>query len=214
MLPARSNTRRMEPYLEAMALFNIVEEVMKGGKCVVYANDGSAQSGVGNYVVQSITQDGIQLLLSTFSIFTETRKSLKESEVMTLRVLIAASSYRYIEKHFSEHIYFFITDNTSHNLTVMDSVCDQFEAEAPKVLLCNVHPLMFQRKVKKVFQLLHDSLGKDQIIGCFLVDVDFAGEDFITKAIKCLTSFINKDNSAKPFNRHKHFDSFIALKKN
>ena len=81
MLSARSNTCRMEPYLEAMALSTIVEEVMKGGKCVLYANDGSAQSCVGNYVVQSVTLGGIQLPLSTFSVFTETRKSLKESKL-------------------------------------------------------------------------------------------------------------------------------------
>ena len=93
----------------------------------------------------------------------------------------------------------------------MDNVCDQFEAEVPKALLCNVHPLMFQRKVKEVFQLLHDTLGKDRIVDCFLVDVDFAGEDFITKVIRCLTSFINKDNFAKPWNRQKHFDSFESL---
>ena len=73
---------------------------------------------------------------------------------------------------------------------------------------------MFQSKVKGVFQLLHDTLGKDRIVDCFLVDVDFAGEDFITKAIKCLTSFINKDNSAKLWNRQKHCDSFIAPPKN
>ena len=51
-----------------MALYTIVEEVMKGGKCAVYANDGSAQNGVGNYVVQSMTLDGVQLPLPTFSI--------------------------------------------------------------------------------------------------------------------------------------------------
>ena len=45
---------------------------------------------------------------------------------------------------------------------------------------------------------------------CFLVDVDFTREDFITKAIKCLTSFINKDYSVKPWNRQKQFDSLIT----
>ena len=214
-LPAASNTRRVEPYLEAMALSTIVEEVMNGSKAVMYANDGSAMSGVGNYVVQSITIDGVQRALPTLSIFTETRESLEELEVMTLRILVASSGYKYTEKQLLERIDFVMTDSTSHNLTVMESVCDRFEAESPKALLCNVHPLMmFQRKVKDVFQLLHDTLGKDRILDCFLVDVDFANEDFITKAIKCLTSFINKDNSAKPWNRQKHFDSFIAPKSN
>ena len=80
---------------------------MKGGKCAVYANDGSVQSGVGNHVVQSMTLDGVQLPLPTFSIFTETRKSLEELEVMTLRMLTAASSYRYTEKQLLECIDFF-----------------------------------------------------------------------------------------------------------
>ena len=95
-LLAGSNTRRVEPYLEAMALSTIVEEVMKGGKCVVYANDGSAQSA-----------DGAQLPLPTFSIFTETHKSLEKLKVMTLRMLITASSYRYTEKQLLERIEFF-----------------------------------------------------------------------------------------------------------
>jgi len=45
-------------------------------------------------------------------------------------------------------------------------------------------------------------------------DVDFAQEDFITKAIKCLTSFINKNYLAKPWNQQKHFDGFISPKVN
>ena len=32
--------------------------------------------------------------------------------------------------------------------------------------------------------------------------------------MKCLSNFINKDNSAKPWNRHSHFSKFILPKKN
>ena len=214
-LPASSNCRRIEPYMEAMTLASIVEELMNGSKAVMYANDGSAMSGVGSYVVQSITIDGIQRPLPTMAIFTESRESLEELEVMTLKMLLCSVNYKYTEKQLLERIDFVMTDSTSHNLEVIENVCERFGAEVPKTLLCNVHPLMmFQRKVKDIFQLLHDTLGKDRIVDCFLVDVDFAGEDFITKAIKCLTSFINKDNSAKPWNRQKHFDSFIAPKSN
>ena len=74
--------------------------------------------------------------------------------------------------------------------------------------------MMFQQKVKGVFQLLHVTLGKEWLVDCFLVDIDFSREDFITKAIMCLTSFINKDYSAKPWNRQKHFHSFISPKVN
>ena len=102
-LPSGSNSRRTEPYIEAMALASIVEEVMSGSKAsVMYANDGSAMSGVGNYVVQSLTIDGIQRVLPTFSIFTETQESLKELEIMTLRMLSASVGYRYSEKQILE----------------------------------------------------------------------------------------------------------------
>ena len=93
-LPSGSNARRIEPYFEAMALASIVEEVMNGSKAsVIYANDGYAMSGVGNYVVQSLTLDGVQRVLPTFSIFTETREALKELEIMTLHMLSASVWY-------------------------------------------------------------------------------------------------------------------------
>ena len=63
--------------MEAMALSLIVEEIMSGDDvCVVYSNDGSAQSGVGNYVVQSFTINGTPRSLTTLGIITETRESL------------------------------------------------------------------------------------------------------------------------------------------
>ena len=52
-----------------MALCKIVEELMTDGAVVTYANDGSAQNGVGSYVVQSLTINGKQRALPTFSKF-------------------------------------------------------------------------------------------------------------------------------------------------
>lgn len=52
--------------MEAMALGSIVEEVMTDGAIITYSNDGSAQSGVGSYVVQSLTINGKQRALPTF----------------------------------------------------------------------------------------------------------------------------------------------------
>ena len=47
-LPAGSNMRKVEPYIEPMVLSSIVEEIMTGEKITVtYSNDGSAMSGVG-----------------------------------------------------------------------------------------------------------------------------------------------------------------------
>ena len=74
--------------------------------------------------------------------------------------------------------------------------------------------MMMQRKVKDVFHLLRDALGSNRVKECFMTDVHFASEDFITKAITCLANFINRDYSSKPWNRQSHFDSFIKPKKN
>ena len=52
--------------MEAMALGKIVEEIMIEGAIITYSNDGSAQSGVGSYVVQSLTIDGVQRALPTY----------------------------------------------------------------------------------------------------------------------------------------------------
>ena len=113
-------------------------------------------------------------------------------------------------------INFVMTDSTNHNLGVIDTVCEDLQTESkPKSIVCNVHLLMMiQRKVKKVFQDIHDALGKVKIKDCFLVDIEFHSESFIIKAITCLSSFINKDFSAKPWNRQSHFESYIAPKKN
>ena len=74
--------------------------------------------------------------------------------------------------------------------------------------------MLFQQKIKALCQSIHDSLGKGKINDCFLVDVDFRSESFVIKAMKCLSNFINKENSAKPWNRYGHFTAFIKLKKN
>ena len=57
-------------------------------------------------------------------------------------------------------------------------------------------------------------MKNNEINKCFYVDVDFKSESFPFKAIRCLTSFINRDFSTKPWNQKKHFDPFIHSKKN
>ena len=92
-LPSMSNTRRTERYMEALALYYIVEEIMKedSESCVVYSNDGSSQGVTGNYVVQSLTVNGTQRSLPTFGIFTETKKSLKDFMMATQDILSAST---------------------------------------------------------------------------------------------------------------------------
>ena len=171
-------------------------------------------SGVGKYVGQSFTINKVQRVLPTFSVFTESRDSLKELEIMTLKMLCAATGFKYTQQDILANIDFVMTDSTSHNLEVMESVCKEFDVKAPKALICNIHPLMMQKKVKEVFRLIHDTVGSDKVKECFLTDIDLANEDFITKAITCLSKFINKDYSAKPWNRQSHFDNFIKPRNN
>ena len=154
----------------------------------MYAHDGSAMSGVGNYVVQSLTLDSVQCVLPTFSIFTETRESLKELQIMTLHYALCFCWVQIFGEQNSG------TNRLRHDrqhqsqFNSYGKCCKHFKSDSsPKSLVCNVHPLMmFQQKIKEVFQLLYDTLHKDRLVDCFLVDVDFAWEDFITKALKCL----------------------------
>lgn len=216
-LPSMSNIRETEPLYEVLALNAIVEELMQdGSSATVYANDGSSRSGVGSYVVQSLTINGNQRALPTFGIFTESRESLKELELATLKILSAASLHKFSEQDILNHIKFVMTDSTSHNLEVIEAVCDELDVDnVPSTLLCNIHPLMmFQGKIKELCQDIHDSLGKKKISECFLVDVEFRNESFVVKSLKCLSNFINRENSAKPWNRFSHFSNFILPKIN
>ena len=72
-LPFPSTARKIERYMKAMALARIVDDIMQEDSetCVVYYNDGSAQSGLGKYIVQSLTINGVQRSLPTFGIFTD-----------------------------------------------------------------------------------------------------------------------------------------------
>ena len=111
---------------------------------------------------------------------------------------------------------FVMTDSTSHNLGIIEMVWEEVESEyVPSSLVCNIHPLMMmQRKVKQLFQVIHNKIGNNEIHKYFYVDVDFKSQSLPSKAIRCLTSFISRNFSTKPWNRQKYFDAFIYPKKN
>ena len=182
-LPRMDNLRQTEVLFEAMALNAIVKDMMKdeSTSSITYSNDGSSRSGVGSYVVQSLTINGEQRALPSFGVFTESRETLKDLEIATLKMLAIASFHEFSEQDILRKISFIMTDSTSHNLEVIESVCEELEVEEiPRTLLCNVHPLMlFQGKIKQLCQEIHDSLGKKKISECFLVDVEFRNESFL-----------------------------------
>ena len=86
------NTLHTEPLFEAMALCAIVDEIMsrETDAAITYSNDGSSMDGVGSYVLQSLTMNGVQRTLPTLAIFAERRESLKDLELTTLQILSAA----------------------------------------------------------------------------------------------------------------------------
>ena len=119
--------------------------------------------------------NGVQRSLPTFDIVAETKKRLKDLAVTTLDILSASTGRKYTQKQILEKVSFTMTDSTSHNVGVMDMVCEELHVDnIPPQLFCNVHPLMlFQSKIKDLCQQIHDHLGKQKIKECFLVDVDF-----------------------------------------
>ena len=67
---------------------------------IVYSNYGSGTSGVGNYVVQSVNINGKQQTLPTMSFFTESCESFAELEKSTIKMLSAATGYKYSAKEY------------------------------------------------------------------------------------------------------------------
>ena len=220
-MPCSAKSRRAENAIEVAALAGITEEIMdeKNEATITYSHDGSAKSGVASFIVQSMTINGVQRALPTMGIHSESRENLKELQLLVYNTLSIASSQKYSPKEIMEKVKYVMTDSTAHNLKVTEAVCEELgieeEEEKPKTLLCNVHPLMmFQGKLKKLFQQIHDLIGNHKIKECFLVETDFRSESFIWKSIRCLNNFISVEYSAKPWNKHKDFESFINPKKN
>ena len=162
-------------------------------------------------VVQSLSINGVQINLPTFGIFTEKRETLADLVKCTIQILSAASVYKYSTSDVIKEITFVMSDNTAHNLEVIEKVCEDVGAENnPLVILCNIHSLMmFQRKIKELCQELHDMIGKNRIKECFLVDIEFHSESFVIMSIKCLSNFICEEYSAKPWNRCNQFGKHI-----
>ena len=92
-LPAPSNINRTELSAEAMVLSSVVDEIVSQDSedtVITYANGGSSKSRVVSFVVQSFMVNGKQRVLPVMSIFTESKESLKDLELTTLRILSAA----------------------------------------------------------------------------------------------------------------------------
>ena len=67
----------------------------------------------------------------------------------------------------------------------MEEVCKQLEVKTvPDSLVCCIHLLMmFQRKIKSLWQEIHDAFGTNVIKDCFITGVGFRNENLFTKLL-------------------------------
>ena len=132
-------------------------------------------NGIGNYVVQSFTVNGVHRSPPTFGVFFGSKETLKDQQITTVYILSAASNYNYKPDEFFKKMPFVISDSTAHNLGVLEEVSKDLNVEAlPGSPFCNFHPKrMFDWKMEELCQKLHDCLGGEKLADCFLVDVDF-----------------------------------------
>ena len=139
-----------------MILSNIVEEIMNGDSqsVVTYSIDGSSLNHTGNFLVQLFKINGVQRILPTLGIFTETKKSLAELAQTTLEIFSAAIACMYTESQIIAKIDFVITDTLLCSTGLNEMVCEEKESEyVPSSLVCSIYPLMMmQLKVNNYFK--------------------------------------------------------------
>ena len=95
-------------------------------------------------------------------------------QLMTFKMLAVSTSWEDTEKELVEKTDFVMTDSTFQNLGEIE-VCAELQTDrVPDSLACHVQPtMMFQRKIKAVWQEIHDAFGANTIKECFLTNVDF-----------------------------------------
>ena len=133
----------------------------------------------------------------------------------TLEIPSVATGCMYTKSQIMAKTDFIMTDSTSHNVGVIQMVCEEVENEyVPSSLLSDIHPLMMmQHKGKLLFQVIHDKIRNNETNKCF-TSMLISKVNLPFKAIRCLIFFMNRNFSTKPWNRQKHFDAFIHPKKN
>ena len=96
-LPNMKNILYTEALFDTMALCTTVDEIMRSDTngAITYLDYSSSKSGVGSYVVQSLTINVVQRSLPTLDIFTESRESLKDLEITALQILSDSSGHMY-----------------------------------------------------------------------------------------------------------------------
>ena len=75
-------------------------------------------------------------------------------------MLSSATSQRYSKQDILHKISFVITDSTSHNLKVIEGVCEELEVQkALEIMLCNIQ-LLVSRQDQRAMSRHSKHLGK------------------------------------------------------
>ena len=120
---------------------------MSGLACVVNSFTRSAEGGVGNYVVQSLSVSVIQRNLPKLKIITEKREIWADLTKFTVEILSAAPGYKYSFQAILCKIDFVMGESIFHNLNVIKHV---FKKMRESKKMHHIHPLRhFQKKIKE-----------------------------------------------------------------
>ena len=171
-LPEPRSVRYASKGIEAMALAEIVKEIMESDQnsVVTYHEDGSKKQGAGSFSVQGVSINGKYRALPTLTVASENRMNLADLKITVFDILEAASGIS--SKTLFEKIDFVLTDQTAHNLEVEKSVAEKLQTEyEPSHLFCNVHAsLMFNRVLTKEWSEIENTIGRNKIYSSFLVN--------------------------------------------
>ena len=215
-LPEPRSVRYASKGIEAMALAEIVKEIMESDQnsVVTYHEDGSKKQGAGSFSVQGVSINGKYRALPTLTVASENHMNLADLKITVFDILEAASGIS--SNTLIEKIDFVLTDQTAHNLEVEKSVAEKLQTEyEPSHLFCNVHAsLMFNRVLTKEWSEIENTIGRNKIYSSFLVNATTNHASVTEQALDCTTRLINHDFDHKSWNKAKDFDEHISPKKN
>ena len=137
-LPQTKNIRYSGKKIEALALDEIVKEIMESNEntTVTYSDDESKKQGCGSFSVQGLTVNGKYRSLPTLNIASESRENLADLKLAILDILSAASGVN--SKSLFEKNDFVITDRAAHNFGVEEHVAAKLDSDhIPNHLHCS-----------------------------------------------------------------------------
>lgn len=201
--------------IEVLAIKCIVEQIMKCSETVItYHDDGSKKKGVGSFMVQGVTIDGVFRAFPALPIASESCENLASLKSTVLKILEICSGVPAVQ--IFEKITFRMMDSTSHNFGVDELVAmDLGTDHIPEELLCQTHPvLMFNREMVKGYKCIEKEIGKDKLYSSVLVDISNSDDTVMEQYVDVSMRFVSPDFNHKNWNYSEQFGEHIDPLKN